>query len=179
MSSFDWRAFLPITHQVVFFTLTLQKWSWDQYVFHPRNMNFSVLKHYSHLMNMLHLTSIMCEPLLRISTQSWSFNMTLCVWLNLRLTNQAVDLLWYLYTALSKDTQAHKPMFNLSWWLNFGLSSHSVFFPQFLIYNTQLLIGNRELAISPEEYIFGALSLYTDIVQIFLFILQISGAANE
>ncbi|CAK6966333.1 protein lifeguard 3-like [Scomber scombrus] len=55
----------------------------------------------------------------------------------------------------------------------------AIVYTLFLIYNTQLLIGNRELAISPEEYIFGALSLYIDIVQIFLFILQISGAANE
>ncbi|XP_067371761.1 protein lifeguard 3-like [Channa argus] len=55
----------------------------------------------------------------------------------------------------------------------------AVVYTLFLVYNTQLLIGNRELAISPEEYIFGALSLYTDIVHIFLFILQISGTVNE
>ncbi|XP_056145411.1 protein lifeguard 3 [Lampris incognitus] len=55
----------------------------------------------------------------------------------------------------------------------------AVVYTLFLAYNTQLLIGNRELAISPEEYIFGALSLYIDIVQIFLFILQIGGAATE
>lgn len=50
---------------------------------------------------------------------------------------------------------------------------------KFLVYNTQLLIGNRELAISPEEYVYAALSLYVDIVHIFLFILQISGAATD
>nr|XP_019945438.1 PREDICTED: protein lifeguard 3-like isoform X2 [Paralichthys olivaceus] len=55
----------------------------------------------------------------------------------------------------------------------------AVVYTLFLVYNTQLLIGNRELAISPEEYIYGALSLYVDIVHIFLFILQISGAATE
>ncbi|KAF7216129.1 protein lifeguard 3 [Nothobranchius furzeri] len=55
----------------------------------------------------------------------------------------------------------------------------AVVYTLFLVYNTQLLIGNRELAISPEEYIYGALSLYVDIVNIFLFILQISGAATE
>ncbi|XP_029981302.1 protein lifeguard 3-like [Sphaeramia orbicularis] len=48
----------------------------------------------------------------------------------------------------------------------------------FLVYNTQLLMGNRQLALSPEEYIYGALSLYIDVVDIFLFILQISGAAD-
>ncbi|XP_017276240.1 protein lifeguard 3 [Kryptolebias marmoratus] len=55
----------------------------------------------------------------------------------------------------------------------------AIVYTLFLVYNTQLLIGNRELAISPEEYIYGALSLYVDIVNIFLFILQISGAATE
>ncbi|KAM9709781.1 protein lifeguard 3-like [Menidia menidia] len=55
----------------------------------------------------------------------------------------------------------------------------AIVYTLFLVYNTQLLIGNRELAISPEEYVYGALSLYVDIVHIFLFILQISGAATE
>ncbi|CAB1457524.1 unnamed protein product [Pleuronectes platessa] len=55
----------------------------------------------------------------------------------------------------------------------------AVVYTLFLVYNTQLLIGNRELAISPEEYIYGALSLYVDIVHIFLFILQVSGAATD
>ncbi|XP_047227385.1 protein lifeguard 3-like [Girardinichthys multiradiatus] len=55
----------------------------------------------------------------------------------------------------------------------------AIVYTLFLVYNTQLLIGNRELAISPEEYIYGALSLYVDIVHIFLFIIQVSGAATE
>ncbi|XP_072300172.1 protein lifeguard 3-like [Eucyclogobius newberryi] len=55
----------------------------------------------------------------------------------------------------------------------------AIIYTLFLVYNTQLLIGNREQAISPEEYVYGALSLYIDVVNIFLFILQISGAATE
>ncbi|XP_059199027.1 protein lifeguard 3-like [Centropristis striata] len=55
----------------------------------------------------------------------------------------------------------------------------AILYTLFLVYNTQLLIGNRELAISPEEYIYAALSLYIDVVHIFLFILQVSGAATE
>ncbi|CAL8267583.1 unnamed protein product [Lota lota] len=51
----------------------------------------------------------------------------------------------------------------------------AVIYTLFLAYNTQLLIGNRKLAISPEEYVYGALSLYVDIVQLFLFILEIGG----
>ncbi|XP_075895932.1 protein lifeguard 3-like [Nelusetta ayraudi] len=65
-------------------------------------------------------------------------------------------------------------------WLHMLFASiGAVVYTLFLVYNTQLLIGNRELAISPEEYIYAALSLYVDIVHIFLFILQISGAATE
>ncbi|XP_028249345.1 protein lifeguard 3-like [Parambassis ranga] len=55
----------------------------------------------------------------------------------------------------------------------------AIIYTLFLVYNTQLLIGNRELAISPEEYIYGALTLYVDIVHIFLFILQVSGAEAD
>ncbi|KAJ8012857.1 hypothetical protein DPEC_G00047230 [Dallia pectoralis] len=55
----------------------------------------------------------------------------------------------------------------------------AVVFTLFLAYNTQLLIGNRELSLSPEEYVFGALSLYLDIVQIFIFILQLVGASSD
>ncbi|XP_051937481.1 protein lifeguard 3-like isoform X5 [Hippocampus zosterae] len=55
----------------------------------------------------------------------------------------------------------------------------AIIYTLFLVYNTQLLIGNRELALSPEEYVYGALSLYIDIVHIFLFMLQIGGSATE
>ncbi|XP_024259661.1 protein lifeguard 3 [Oncorhynchus tshawytscha] len=55
----------------------------------------------------------------------------------------------------------------------------AVIYTLFLAYNTQLLIGNRKLSISPEEYVFGALSLYVDIVQIFIFLLQLVGASTD
>ncbi|KAL0963748.1 hypothetical protein UPYG_G00310460 [Umbra pygmaea] len=55
----------------------------------------------------------------------------------------------------------------------------AVIYTLFLAYNTQLLIGNRELSLSPEEYVFGVLSLYTDIIQIFIFLLQLVGASSE
>ncbi|XP_024129955.1 transmembrane BAX inhibitor motif containing 1a isoform X1 [Oryzias melastigma] len=54
----------------------------------------------------------------------------------------------------------------------------AIVFTLFLAYHTQLLIGNRKYSISEEEYVFAALSLYVDIVQIFLFILQIIGASK-
>uniref|UniRef100_A0A8C6KVZ1 Transmembrane BAX inhibitor motif containing 1 n=1 Tax=Nothobranchius furzeri TaxID=105023 RepID=A0A8C6KVZ1_NOTFU len=55
----------------------------------------------------------------------------------------------------------------------------AIAFTLFLAYHTQLLIGNRKHSISEEEYVFAALSIYVDIVQIFLFLLQIIGAATK
>lgn len=46
---------------------------------------------------------------------------------------------------------------------------------QFLAYDTQLVLGNRRYTISPEDYITGALQIYTDIVYIFTFVLQLLG----
>lgn len=58
----------------------------------------------------------------------------------------------------------------------FSSASYGV---QFLAYHTQLLIGNRKYAINPEEYVFAALSIYIDVVQIFLFLLQIIGGSQR
>nr|XP_029735858.1 protein lifeguard 1-like isoform X1 [Aedes albopictus] len=49
----------------------------------------------------------------------------------------------------------------------------ALLFSLYLIYDTQLMIGgNHKYSISPEEYIFAALNLYLDIINIFLFILR-------
>lgn len=45
--------------------------------------------------------------------------------------------------------------------------------------DTQLILGNKQLAISQEEYVFAALNLYTDIINIFLYILAIIGRAKD
>ncbi|XP_048848441.1 glutamate receptor, ionotropic, N-methyl D-aspartate-associated protein 1a (glutamate binding) isoform X1 [Brienomyrus brachyistius] len=55
----------------------------------------------------------------------------------------------------------------------------ALLFTCFLAVDTQLLLGNKKLALSPEEYIFAALSLYTDIINIFLYILAIMGRTRE
>ncbi|KAF1395744.1 Protein lifeguard 1, partial [Spheniscus magellanicus] len=49
----------------------------------------------------------------------------------------------------------------------------------FLAVDTQMILGNKQLALSPEEYVFAALNLYTDIINIFLYILAIIGRAKE
>lgn len=47
-------------------------------------------------------------------------------------------------------------------------------FGMFIVYDTQLMLGgNHRYSVSPEEYIFCALNLYLDIVNIFIYILNI------
>ncbi|XP_010001458.1 PREDICTED: protein lifeguard 1 [Chaetura pelagica] len=55
----------------------------------------------------------------------------------------------------------------------------ALLFTCFLAVDTQLILGNKQLALSPEEYVFAALNLYTDIINIFLYILAIIGRAKE
>ncbi|XP_054904501.1 protein lifeguard 1-like [Poeciliopsis prolifica] len=49
---------------------------------------------------------------------------------------------------------------------------------EFLAVDTQLLLGNKELALSPEEYVFAAINLYMDIINIFLYVLALVGRAR-
>jgi FtsH-binding integral membrane protein len=49
----------------------------------------------------------------------------------------------------------------------------------YLIYDTQLLIGNKENALDVEDYILGAMMLYLDIINLFIYLLQILKAADR
>uniref|UniRef100_A0A8D7ZXT3 Protein lifeguard 1 n=4 Tax=Culex pipiens TaxID=7175 RepID=A0A8D7ZXT3_CULPI len=56
----------------------------------------------------------------------------------------------------------------------------ALIFSIYLIYDTQLMMGGEhKYSISPEEYIFAALNLYLDIINIFLYILTIIGASRD
>ncbi|XP_014349008.1 fas apoptotic inhibitory molecule 2b [Latimeria chalumnae] len=55
----------------------------------------------------------------------------------------------------------------------------AIVFTLFLAFDTQLLMGNRNYSLSPEEYIFGALNIYLDIVYIFSFFLQLFGSQRD
>ena len=47
------------------------------------------------------------------------------------------------------------------------------------MYDTQIMMGGgKQYALSPEEYVFAALNLYLDIINLFLFILRIVAAAK-
>ena len=54
-----------------------------------------------------------------------------------------------------------------------------VIFSLYLIYDTQIMMGGKhKYALSPEEYIFAALNLYIDFMQLFRFILILVGVSG-
>jgi len=55
----------------------------------------------------------------------------------------------------------------------------ALLFSFYLVYDTQLMLGgNHKYSISPEEYIFAALNLYLDIINIFMYILSMLGSRD-
>lgn len=69
--------------------------------------------------------------------------------------------------------------FKYVYWLHMLYAAlGAICFTLFLAYDTQLVLGNRKHTISPEDYITGALQIYTDIVYIFTFVLQLVGDRN-
>ncbi|XP_061468973.1 protein lifeguard 3-like isoform X1 [Rhineura floridana] len=55
------------------------------------------------------------------------------------------------------------------YWLHMLYSAISaIAFTLFLAYDTQLLLGDKKYAISPEDYIYGAIQIYVDVIYIFL-----------
>lgn len=53
-------------------------------------------------------------------------------------------------------------------------------FSGYILFDTQLMLGGKhKYAIEPEEYIFAALNLYIDIVNLFLYLLQLISSAKN
>jgi FtsH-binding integral membrane protein len=50
-----------------------------------------------------------------------------------------------------------------------------ILFGVYLVIDTQLIIGGRRYELSMDDYVLGALVLYCDIIQIFLFLLRMMG----
>merc|ERR1712088_1155687 len=49
-----------------------------------------------------------------------------------------------------------------------------------IVFDTQMMMGgNHKYSLDPEEYVFAALNLYLDIINLFLYILQIIGASRD
>ncbi|XP_039491948.1 protein lifeguard 1 [Drosophila santomea] len=58
-------------------------------------------------------------------------------------------------------------------------SLSALLFSVYLVYDTQLMLGGKQrYSISPEEYIFAALNIYMDVMNIFLDILQLIGGSD-
>ncbi|MCL4145946.1 UNVERIFIED_CONTAM: hypothetical protein GTU68_014344 [Idotea baltica] len=56
----------------------------------------------------------------------------------------------------------------------------ALLFSFYLVFDTQMMMGgNHKHSISPEEYVFAALTLYLDIVNLFTYILSIIGATRD
>ena len=56
----------------------------------------------------------------------------------------------------------------------------ALLFMVYIVYDTQLMMGGKhKYSIDPEEYIFAALNLYLDIINLFLYILTLIGAAKD
>jgi len=51
-------------------------------------------------------------------------------------------------------------------------------FSFYLIFDTQMMMGKGELKIGVDDYVFAALQLYIDIIQLFLYILQLFGSRD-
>lgn len=56
----------------------------------------------------------------------------------------------------------------------------ALLFSIYIIYDTQLMMGgNHKFSISPEEYIFAALNLYLDVINLFMYILILVGGSRD
>ncbi|GBM09631.1 Protein lifeguard 1 [Araneus ventricosus] len=55
----------------------------------------------------------------------------------------------------------------------------SVVFMMYLAYDTQMLMGGKNVEISSEEYILAAIQLYIDVIYIFMFLLVLVGGAQD
>mmetsp|Transcript_11446 Transcript_11446/g.24601 ORF Transcript_11446/g.24601 Transcript_11446/m.24601 type:complete len:247 (-) Transcript_11446:327-1067(-) len=59
-------------------------------------------------------------------------------------------------------------------WLHLAIcTGGAALFSVYLIFDLQLIMGNSEVSIGPDEYVLAALNLYLDILNIFLYILQL------
>ncbi|KAK6027934.1 hypothetical protein OSTOST_06029 [Ostertagia ostertagi] len=86
-------------------------------------------------------------------------------WYNLRVRHNAV--------VLRPHSDDRLLAFNVTFLYTVYAALGALLSMLYLAIDTQLLMGGRELEVSPEEYIFGAMQLFLDILNIFLFVLQI------
>jgi FtsH-binding integral membrane protein len=57
-------------------------------------------------------------------------------------------------------------------------SMGAILFSVYLVYNTQMAFGGKQLATSPEEYVLAANSIYVDILNIYIYIVDLVRLSN-
>lgn len=63
--------------------------------------------------------------------------------------------------------------------IGYGVAG-ALIFSMYIVYDTQLMMGGKhKYSLDPEEYVFAALNLYLDIINLFLYILMIVGASKS
>jgi protein lifeguard len=65
------------------------------------------------------------------------------------------------------------------WWYLAISVVFALLFSAYLVYDIQMILGNKKFACSPDEYIFAATQLYLDVIMLFLQFLQIIGIASR
>lgn len=66
--------------------------------------------------------------------------------------------------------------FNLNWTIMLYDAGMALLFTMFLVYDTQMILGgNHQCAFDIDEYVFAALNIYLDIINLFLYLLQLFG----
>lgn len=64
-------------------------------------------------------------------------------------------------------------IFHASWLHTMICAGGAALFSVYLIFDLQLIMGNGQLALSPDEYVLATLNIYLDVINIFLYILQL------
>jgi len=63
--------------------------------------------------------------------------------------------------------------------IGYGVAG-ALIFSLYIVYDTQLMMGgSHKYSLDPEEYVFAALNLYLDIINLFMYILMIVGASKS
>lgn len=55
----------------------------------------------------------------------------------------------------------------------------AVLFSVYLVYDVQLLLSGKRMQLDPDEYVMASLSIYLDILNLFLFLLQLLNSSNN
>jgi len=102
----------------------------------------------------LGLTLFACFTKRDITTKGWSLFVV------------SLGLFMFLWLAI---------FFHSSWLYTVLASLIVILFGVYLVYDVQLIMGNKTVKLSEDDYIIGALVLYTDIITIFLYLLSLIG----